>query len=131
MAAPIPDIRIAEDQISEIIKADTISSEEQTKIGYLLGYILDGVFPTLDRESGLRGWCVDEMYPDECHHSTKKITLMGSVNWLHGGGNCTRYQVDIARDTVPMLYSYKFTNSKREQSLYVGKTFRGWIVNVA
>jgi hypothetical protein len=56
--------------------------------------------------------------------------LRGVPYWLSGGDGCDRFRIDVALDTNPLLYSYKFTNSMTdEQVLYVGKTPDGWRVN--
>lgn len=69
------------------------------------------------------------MYADKVEVFSKKITLIGAIHWLGGGGECVYYQVDMARDTDPLLYSYKLKNKRWKRVMYIGKTFNGWTTN--
>jgi len=118
-----------EKTISEIIVNSEISQKEAQIICYLLGSILTETFHNQSKESGLRSWTVDDMYPDKVEVYSKKITMNGAISWLGGGGECVYYQVDIARNTDPLLYSYKLQDRLWKQVIYIGKTFKGWIVS--
>lgn len=119
----------SERTISEIIVQTEISKEDANIVCYLLGSILTELFSNQNRESGLRSWCVDEMYADKIEIFSKKLSLSGVIQWLGGGGDCAHYQVDIALDVVPLLYSYKLKNKRWKQVMYIGKTFDGWVIN--
>lgn len=127
MVTPITDIAIHEESILEAVQGDLV---EPDRIGMSMDLcsILSIVLPHLESNSGVQEWQIEDMYANECSVNAKKLTLVGDVNWLNGGVNCTSYQVDIARNTVPLLYSYKFRHKNGKQLLQIRKTFTGWIV---
>ena len=54
-----------------------------------------------------------------------------SAYWLDGGKDCNSFRIDVAFDTDPLLYSFKFYHfgrkiiPKPKQTLYVGKHHNG------
>jgi len=92
--------------------------------------VLANVFRLLPGHRESRYWDLDDFSCDSMSRSGGVVTLQGVPNWLSGGGGCDRFRLDVALDTSPLLYSYKFTKSLTdEQVLYVGKTPYGWLVN--
>lgn len=123
------EIEECENLISRIIAKPEVSKRDWNLVSASLGRILTNVFTKQGKETGLRSWSVDDMHADKVEVCDEKITLRGVIHWLGGGSNCVYYQVDLSRDTKPMLYSYKLKNKHWKQVMYVGKTFNGWIVN--
>ena len=124
------DLVTTESRLSDIVNKSSLTDDDTNKIGYLLASILTEYFSSLDRDSGMKGWSVDDMYPSKVHSSKNKLTLVGNINWLNGGETSKYYQADIATDTSPILYSIKLKNNHEKQQLYIGKTFTGWVLNV-
>ena len=122
-------ISSSESRLSDLAGKLVLSREEQNEIGYLLTSILTAYFSSLDRETGMKGWSVDDMFPDEVRGTQDKITLTGNIYWLSGGSTSTCYQADIARNESPILYSVKLKNKRQKQVLYIGKTYTGWVCN--
>jgi hypothetical protein len=92
--------------------------------------VLAGVLRLLPGNRQSRYWGLDDFSCDSISRIGDVVTLQGVPNWLSGGGGCDQFRLDVALDTNPLLYSYKFTNSMTgEQVLYVGKTPDGWLVN--
>lgn len=123
------DLAATEATLSEFIKKSTITSEDANKIGYLLSSIVTKFFSSLENDTNMKGWSVDDMYPSDVRVFSKKLTLIGKINWLHGGEKCEYYQADIATDTSPILYSIKLKDKHENQRLYIAKTFTGWVLN--
>lgn len=123
------EIEESESKIAQLMLTEEITHESAQRIGDLLGRILSSYFSTLDRDTGMKGWSVDDMYPTEIRSVSNKITLSGDIHWLSGGDTCKHFQADIAKDIDPMLYSVKLKNKKFNQVLYIGKTNNGWILN--
>jgi len=113
--------------ISEVVNKPDVADADMNYISGLLGRILTNIFASQERETGLRSWTVDDMYPSEIQINTRKISLTGGISWLCGGGICVRYQADIARDTDPLLYSVKLKTKHDRQIMYIGKTYEGWV----
>ena len=124
-------IEESESKIAQLILSEEITDEAAQRIGDLLGRILSSYFSTLNRDTGMRGWSVDDMYPTEIRSGNNKITLSGDIHWLSGGDICKHFQADIAKDLDPMLYSVKLKTNKLNQVVYIGKTKNGWILNAA
>lgn len=124
-----PDVTDQESALVELLEKIQLSEQDGISISYLLAGILTKYFSSTEKETGLRSWSIDDMYPDTIHRTNKKLTLVGSINWLGGGGICKRYQADIAIDTNPILYSIKLQNKHGHQILYVGRTHTGWVLN--
>jgi hypothetical protein len=92
--------------------------------------VLANVLRLLPGNRQSRYWDLDDFSCDSMSRSGDVVTLRGVPYWLSGGDGCDRFRIDVALDTNPLLYSYKFTNSMTdEQVLYVGKTPDGWRVN--
>lgn len=90
------------------------------------------VFSLMGKEYHWRTWGLDDLWCESLSRSNHVITLQGTPYWLGGGDECTFFRVDVALDTSPLLYSYKFMNlMKGKQILYVAKTPDGWLVNGA
>jgi len=129
MAAPLINIEHREGLAVEILTELPLKKESMEPVGAHFGYILSGVFQRQEKGTGFRKWSVDDLWAETLNESPEKITLTGRVFWLSGGGTCAYFKLDIARKTEPLLYSYKLLNSKRQQELYVGKSYKGWIIN--
>jgi hypothetical protein len=94
--------------------------------------ILCDVLGLLCRKHSWRYWHLDALCCDSLSRSNEVVTLQGTSDWLTGGDGCELFRLDVALGTDPLLYSFKFTNSKSgKQTLYVGKTPSGWVVNGA
>ena len=98
--------------------------------------ILSEVFQSLQKGDPRRGWCVDDLWCETVKCARTKVTFDGPSYWLKGGVNCHWFQLDVALDTDPLLYSYKFTKgrnpkigSKIHPVLYIGKHPKGWTIN--
>ena len=128
MAAPLINIEHRERLAVEILTELPLKKESMEPLGVHFGSILSGVFQRQEKETGFRNWCVDDLWGETLDKLPENITLSGRVFWLSGGGTCTLFKLDIARNTEPLLYSYKLLNSKRKQELYVGKSYKGWII---
>lgn len=92
---------------------------------------LHSCFRSLPKGNPLRGWDVDDFSFVSVKQSSKKLSLEGPANWLNGGDGAGYVNLDIALNTSPiLLYSYKFRRKLgAPQSLYVGRTFSGWVVS--
>ena len=123
------DFSVQESDLENLVSKSELTEEDENAIGYLLSSILTQYFSSLDRGTGLRSWCVDDMYPNKVVRSKNKVTLVGNIHWLDGGSLCKYYQADIATDTSPVLYSIKLKNNNEKQILYIGRTFTGWALN--
>lgn len=100
-----------------------MSDENLRSIGDCLSLILCRVFSEIiDRQD----WSVDGMSAYVHSMSKEKLTLRGKVYWFSGDSRCVNYQVDIARTTSRLLYSFKFRDKIERQLLYAGKTQDGW-----
>jgi hypothetical protein len=94
------------------------------------GLVLAKVFRLLPSNVQPRYWDLDDFSCDSANRIGNVVTLEGTSYWLAGGKDCDRFRVDVALDSKPLLYSYKFTNRwTGKQLLYVGKTPEGWLVN--
>lgn len=120
-------IEESENSICEIIALSETTKEDWNTVCHFLGGILTEYFSRQERETSLRSWTVDDMYADKVELFSKEVTLNGPIHWLGGGSECVYYQVDIACNTVPLLYSYKLQNNRWKQVMYIGKTFNGWM----
>lgn len=129
MDRPSQLIDASELELTVLLGKLELSKEDENSIGYLLTSIFTTYFSTLERETGMKDWSVDDMYPDEVRRTEEKITLVGNIYWLGGGGECIHYQADIATNTNPILYSVKLKNKRQKQIVYIGKTRTGWILN--
>ena len=118
-----------ESAISCLLENEDVSRDDAVRIGDLLGLILSTYFSTLSKDTGMRGWSVDDMYPIEFYSEKNKLTLIGDIHWLSGGDSCDHFQADIAKYTHPMLYSVKLKSARLLQTMYVAKTYDGWILN--
>jgi hypothetical protein len=77
-----------------------------------------------------RYWSLEELCYDSFARSDHVVTLQGLPYWFSDVEGCDRFRIDVALDTDPLLYSFKFSNgTSGEQLLYVGKTPQGWVVN--
>ena len=119
----------SESKVGEILRQKQISSQDAKHLGDLLSLILTNYFSNLDRETGMKGWSVDGMIPNDFETTPKKVTLSGNIHWLTGGSKCRYYQADLAKNTEPLLYSIKLKSNKQKNILYIGKTHTGWILN--
>jgi hypothetical protein len=92
--------------------------------------VLANVLRLLPGNRRSRYWDLDGFSYDSMSRCGGVVTLQGVPYWLSGGDGCDRFRIDVALETKPLLYSYKFTNSMAdEQVLYVGKTPEGWHIN--
>ena len=95
-----------------------------------LEVVLANVLRLLAGNRQSRYWQLDDLSCTSFGRAGDVVTLQGIPNWLRGGEGCDRFCIDVALDTSPLLYSYKFTRSVTdEQLLYVGKTPTGWLVH--
>lgn len=79
-----------------------------------------------------RYWDLDDFYCNGFHRRDQIVTLKGVPYWLSGGEKCNSFRIDVDIDKDPLLYSFKFKNSKSgKQILYIGKISDGWVVNGA
>ena len=129
MSAPRVDIDGLEKKAIALMDDSPIQQAEYEKLCALFSIILNGILQKQEKEAGYRSWCVDDLRAQEINETSKKITLSGPVSWLSGGGECKHYQLDIAKNTSPLLYSYKLNNKHAHQVVYIGKTFKGWVIN--
>ena len=113
----------------EHLSKDEYSSEDLSSMGYCLGLILTRVLSETGKSIGMQGWSVDDMPVSTHTESDDKLTLRGRIFWFESDGKCVSYQVDIAKNTSPLLYSYKLKDKHDKQRVYVGKTYEGWIIN--
>jgi len=116
--------------ISEVIQKSSLIDDDTNYICGQLARILNNFFSVQEKETGLRSWAIDDMYPDETEIDAKKLTLKGKIYWLDGGGDCVYYQADIARNTTPLLYSVKLKTKHDKQIMYIGKSHKGWVLNI-
>src|SRR5687768_14231014 len=72
--------------------------------------VLPNVLRLLPGNRQSRYWDLDDLSCDFMSRSGGVVTLQGVPNWLSGGDGCDRFRLDVALDTNPLLYSYKFTN---------------------
>lgn len=107
---------------NELIQADLDA------VGYIFGLVLSEVYRTIEIDTGMRGWVVDDMTVETFDAAGNRYALQGSLHWLHGGAGITSYQIDIDKNTNPFLYSYKLKNNQDKQRVYIGKTVDKWIV---
>lgn len=113
----------------EYLSKDEYSSEDLSSMGYCLGLILTRVLSEADKNIGMQSWSVDDMAVHTHTETEDKLTLQGQIFWFNSDGTCVSYQVDIAKNTSPLLYSYKLKDKHDKQRVYVGKTNEGWIIN--
>ena len=129
MAAPLIDISIYENNVIALIDKSPLQLETAETLAGCFTYILNGVFQLQEKQTGYKGWCVDDLCAVTVKESSRKITLFGPVFWLSGGGDCKLFQLDIAKDTTPLLYSIKLNDKNGRQVIYIGKTHNEWVFN--
>lgn len=95
----------------------------------VLARILGDVLGSLDREHEWKRWDPDDLVCRSIERNEEVVSLHGGVHWLTGGANGSRFRVDLALDTLPLLYSFKLLEQRRgRQVLYGGKTPAGWTI---
>lgn len=126
------DFAETEDRISRLLSVATEPNDDvQTACRYFEG-ILSCVFASLEKGHRWKRWGLDDLWCEHLSRRENVVTLQGTPYWLTGGDDCSEFKVDVALDTHPLLYSYKFTHRKKgKQVLYVGKTPDGWLLNGA
>lgn len=136
-ALPV-DLTDREDRIRDLLTDAQDPDENVQNACGNLDRILSYVFNSLEKGDPRRGWCVDDLWCVAVKCAGSKVTLQGPSYWLVGGLNCEWFQVDVALDKDPLLYSYKFTSgqyskigTKTRPVLYIGKHPKGWTVNGA
>lgn len=125
---PQLEFRDAEATLAKLL-ADPCADADAQRACDLLARILGGVLSTLDREHEWKRWDPDDLVCRSIERNGEVISLHGDVHWLTGGASCSRFRVDLALDTQPLLYSFKLLEQRRgRQVLYVGKTPAGWTI---
>ena len=75
---------------------------------------------------------LDDLDCDEFKRKGQVVTLRGGIDRFNADyyDMCDMFRIDVALNTAPLLYSYKFLKAETgKQIFYVGKTPDGWIVN--
>jgi len=129
MVAPTINIEFHEERIISRLTESPIDIGNMESLAGHFERILNVVFQYQGQQSTFRYWSVDSLWPDGLENVGNKVTLTGPVYWLVGGGACTNFQLDIAQNNTPLLYSYKLKDVDGKQIVYIGKTHKGWIVN--
>lgn len=119
-----------ETRIANLLASPVEVDSSGQRVCEQFGLVLARVFRLLPSNCQMRYWDLDAFSCDSATRTGDVVSLQGSSIWLSGGEDCERFRLDIALDTMPLLYSYKFTNSRTgKQILYVGKTPEGWLIS--
>ncbi len=119
-----------EHSISEIMLKNELAEGDIKSICLSFEQVVGSVLMSM-KGTGYCRWGVDDFLVEQWQSKEDGITLRGVVYWLVGGDGCDLFQIDVAKGTDILLYSFKFSQCKRiiKQTLYIGKTYNGWIIN--
>jgi hypothetical protein len=124
------DVDDVETKIADLLASPVDLDSNGQRACEQLGLVLAKVCRLLPSNRQTRYWDLDDFSCDFVNRTGHVVTLQGISSWLAGGEDCDRFRVDVALDKMPLLYSYKFTNSTTgKQIAYVGKTPEGWFIN--
>ena len=130
LSAPELDVSDSEARIKALLASAQDLDDDVHDVCWHFGDILMRVLRSSPGDREWRYWSLDDLVPKSVSRSGNVMTLSGLAWWLSGGDGCQRFRLDVALDTEPLLYSYKFLDDGlTKQVLYVGKRPDGWLLN--